>query len=130
MSDLSNYLENELLDHLRNSAYTPPTNLYLALYTSNPDEDDSGTELTLNSNGYTRQEVTFGAATGGTMTNSNAPSFTASGGNWGTITYAGVKDGTGAAANLLWYSALASSRTVNDTDTLTFSAGQITMTLA
>ncbi len=36
MAAISNYLENELLDHvLKNAAYSSPTTVYLALYTSN-----------------------------------------------------------------------------------------------
>ena len=67
----SNFLENEILDHvLRNSSYTPPSTVYAALFTSNPDEDGSGTEVTGGS--YARQAVTFGAASGGSVTNSSA----------------------------------------------------------
>lgn len=46
MSQLSNYLENKLIDHvLRNTAYTPPATVYLALYTTDPTDADSGTEV-------------------------------------------------------------------------------------
>lgn len=129
MTALSNYLENELLDHLRGAAYSVPAGLYLGLYTTNPAEDNSGTELTLDSNGYARQAITFGAAVTGSMHNTSAVTFTAAGGNWGTITHGAVFDGTGAGANMLWYNALTSSRTVNDTDSLTFASGQIVMSL-
>jgi hypothetical protein len=128
MSDLSNYLENELLDHLRGSAFTAPTNLYLGLHTGDP-TDAGGNERALNGNGYTRQTITFNAASAGSMTSNADVSFTASGGSWGTITHSAVYDGTGAGANMLWYSNLTASRTIDDTDTLTFASGQVSLAL-
>lgn len=42
-SGKTDYLENELLDHaLRNSAWTPPATVYLALYTTAPGEATAG----------------------------------------------------------------------------------------
>ena len=72
---LSNYLADALLDHtLRNTAYTSPTTVYLALFTTMPDANDSGgTEVTGGS--YARQPVTFGAAVDGVAANSAAITF-------------------------------------------------------
>ena len=72
---LSNYLANELLDHtLRNLAYTPPTTVYLALFTVMPDVNGAGgTEVTGGS--YARQAVTFGAASGGIAASTAAITF-------------------------------------------------------
>ena len=45
MSDLSNYLENALMNHLRNSAaFTMPATLYLALFTAFTDLEAGVTE--------------------------------------------------------------------------------------
>lgn len=42
----SDYLENKILDHvLNNTSYTSPTTVYFALFTSNPAEDGSGSEV-------------------------------------------------------------------------------------
>ena len=42
----SNYLENKLLDHaLGTTAFTQPTNQYLALHTADPTDAASGAEL-------------------------------------------------------------------------------------
>jgi hypothetical protein len=47
MAELSNFLENSLLDHvLRGTSYTSPTTVYVGLYTSDPGDDNSGTECT------------------------------------------------------------------------------------
>ena len=78
----SNYLENKVIDHfLGTSSTSAPSNVYMGLFTSNPTDAGSGTELTIGSNGYTRQVITFNAASSGSATNSSAETFTASGGN-------------------------------------------------
>lgn len=46
MAEMSNYLENALINAtLRNTSYTSPATVYLALYTSDPTDADSGTEV-------------------------------------------------------------------------------------
>ena len=129
MTAFSDYLENEILDHLRGNTYTAPSALYLGLYTSDPQDDDSGTEIPLDETGYSRQAIEFLAPVTGFIDNTGQVQFTASGGGWGTITHAAVFDGTGAAANMLWHEALSASKTVNDTDTLTFASGAVTLSL-
>lgn len=127
MSDFSDYLENELLDHVfRNSAYTPPSNVYLALYTSLPSDAGGGTEVS--GGDYARQAITFGAASGGAIANTGAVSFTASGANFGTIVGVGIHDAA-SSGNLLAWKAI-TSVTINDGDTLTFPIGDIDVTLA
>ncbi len=54
MAEMSNYLENALINAtLRNTSYTSPTTVYVALYTSDPTDADSGTECSGTS--YARQ---------------------------------------------------------------------------
>ena len=56
----SNYLENKVIDHfLGTSSTSAPSNVYLALFTSDPTDAGSGTELTIGSNGYTRNAITL-----------------------------------------------------------------------
>ena len=89
MSAMSDYLENEILDHiLATGAYTAPTNVYVGLSTASFADDNSGTELT--GNGYARVAVTFGAAASGTASNSAAVEFSAATGSWGTVTHFGI----------------------------------------
>lgn len=130
MSALSDYSEKLLLDWIMtNGSATRPTAWYVALYTAAPSDSGGGTEVS--SGGYSRQAVTFAAAStpGGTTSNSGAVSFTASGGNYGTVTHIGIMDNS-TGGNLLWHGALTASKTVNDGDTLEFSAGNIDLTLA
>ena len=74
MSAMSDYLENEILDHiLGTGAYTAPTTVYVGLSTATLADDASGTELS--GSGYARQSATFNAAASGTADNSAAIEF-------------------------------------------------------
>lgn len=98
----SNYLEGKVIEHvLRNVSYTSPTTVYLALYTSNPAEDNSGTEAAGGS--YARQAITFGAHSGGQVDNTGDIEFT--GMPSGTFTHVGILDAV-TSGNLLYFGAL------------------------
>lgn len=107
---MSDYLEDKLLRHVfRSETYTPPTNIYLALFTAGPADDGTGTEVTGGS--YARQIVTYAVPTtpAGRIANDAPLSFL----NMPacTIVGSGTLDAlTG--GNLLTYDALASPRTV------------------
>lgn len=126
MSSFSDYLEDAVLDHVfRNTALTSPTNVYLALYTAAPTDAGGGTEVS--GSGYAREALTFGAASGGAMSNTAAVSFTASGGNFGDVVAIGIFDAS-SAGNLLAWDAITTA-TINDGDTLNFAIGDIDITL-
>lgn len=126
MADFSDFLENELLDHVfRNSAYTSPAAVYLALYTTAPTDSGGGTEVS--TGGYSRQAITFGAASGGAIANTSAVEFTASGANFGTIVAVGIFDAS-TSGNLLAWNEI-TSVIINDGDTLNFPIGDIDVTL-
>lgn len=130
MSQLSNYAEAKLLDHvLGTTTYTKPTATYLALFTATPSDTGGGTEVS--GNGYARQAVTWNAASSGagTADNSSTHTFTASGGNWGTITHIAIMDAS-TTGNFLYYGAVTASRVINDGDSLTVAAGAIVCSLA
>ena len=130
MAALSDYAEKLLLDWaMTTGSATRPTAWYVALYTAAPSDSGGGTQVS--SGGYARQSVTFAAATspGGTTSNTNTVSFTATGGNYGTVTHIGIFDAS-TGGNLLWHGAMTASKTVNDGDTLEFSIGNIDLTLA
>ena len=131
MGAFSNYLENKVLDHtLRNTTYTPASTLYLALYTTDPTEANSGTEVSGGS--YARQSLTpstaFGAASGGSVNNASDITFTVATGSWGTVTHFGICDAS-SGGNLLYYGALTASKTVGNGDTFRFPSGSLVVTL-
>lgn len=111
MGSLSNYSENAILGHLFTSAYTAPSNVYLALLTADPTSGDGGsiTEVAA-SNGYARTAISFGAASARRVTQDALLTFPAASGSWGTITHwALVDSATYGAGNVLAHGAFSSS---------------------
>jgi len=128
MSEMSNYLENALINAtLRNTSYTSPTTVYLALYTSDPTDADTGTECSGTS--YARQAITFGAPSNGVSTNSAAIEFPQAGGSWGTITHIGIRDAL-TTGNLLYHTPLDASKTIATGDVFRVAIGSLSVTLA
>jgi hypothetical protein len=128
MAELSNYLENALINvTLRATSYTAPTTVYVALYTSDPTDADTGTEVSGTS--YARQSVTFGAPSNGATTNSAAVEFPQAGGSWGTVTHIGIRDAS-TAGNLLYHTALDASKTIATGDVFRIASGSLSVTLA
>jgi hypothetical protein len=128
MAEMSNYLENALINvTLRNTAYTSPTTVYVGLYTSNPTDADTGTEVTGGS--YARTAVTFGAPSNGVSTNSAAVEFPQATASWGTVTHIGIEDAlTG--GNLLYHTPLDVSKVIADGDIFKIAIGSLSVTLA
>ena len=129
MSEFSDYLENELLDHLMGKGeYTPPT-VYVALSTADPTDDASG--LSEPSDGYARVETEaadWNAASSGSIDNANDISFPEASGSWGTITHVALYDAA-TNGNMLGYSALDSSQAVASGEILKFAAGDLAISL-
>src|SRR6056297_922 len=120
MAALSDHSEKLLLDWLMtNGTATRPTAWYVALFTSAPSDSGGGTEVS--GGGYSRQSVTFDAASspGGTTSNSSEVTFLASGADFGTVTHIGIFDAS-TGGNLLWHGAMTASKTIADGDALVF----------
>lgn len=122
----TDYLEDALLNHvLRNTAYSSPATVYVALYTVAPTDVGGGTEVA--GFAYARQAVTFGAPSSGTVANTGAVTFPqASGGAWGTIVAMGIFDAA-TAGNLLYFGNLTTSKVVGDGDQISFPNGSLTV---
>jgi hypothetical protein len=127
MAEMSNYLENALINAtLRNVSYTSPTTCFVALYTSDPTDADTGTECT--GSAYTRMAATFGSPSNGVSTNSASVTFPTATGNWGTITHVGLRDAA-SSGNLLYHTPLDASKAINTGDVFTISTGNLSVTL-
>jgi hypothetical protein len=124
---MSNYLENALINAtLRNTSYTSPAAVYVGLYTSDPGEGNTGTEVSGGS--YARTAVTFGSPSNGVSTNSASVTFPTATGTWGTVTHVGILDAT-TSGNLLYYTALDASKSIASGDVFTISTGNLSVTL-
>jgi len=129
MSAISNYLENALLNAtLRNTTYTSPATVYAGLFTTDPTDAGTGSEVSGGS--YARKAITFAAPSNGVTTNSAAAcEFDQATGSWGTITHFGIFDAL-TTGNLLYYGALTTSKTIASGDVFKFATSSVTVTLA
>ena len=124
MSQFTNYLEEKVLDHVfRNTSYTSPGTVYLALYSVAPTESTGGTELPV-SNGYARQAIAFDAYSAGVCSSSADETFTNTGSTWPTAVALAITDAS-TGGNILAYRELSSSITVGAGGSVTFAAGKI-----
>lgn len=126
----SDYLENELLDHvLGGGDYPRPATVYVALYTATPNDAGGGTEASGGS--YVRVAVTnnatnWPAAANGSKSNGTAITYAAATADWGTVVAFGLFDAL-SGGNLLYWGDLSQSRAVNSGDTASFAVGTLTI---
>lgn len=123
MSAASNYLENEVLDHiLATAAFSAPSNVYVQLHTGDPGEDCTSNVATET----TRQEATFSAASGGSAALASTVSWTDVAATE-TYSHFSLWDAS-TSGNPILYGALSSSVSVTDGDNFDLTA--LTVSLA
>jgi hypothetical protein len=128
MAEMSNFLENALINAtLRNTTYTSVATVYVSLWTSDPTDAGSGTEVSGGS--YARTAVTFGAPSNGVTTNSADVTFPTATGSWGTVGWIGINDAL-TSGNLLYHSPLDTSKTITSGDIFKITTGNLSVTLA
>jgi hypothetical protein len=134
----SDFLELEVLDHVfGNAAYSAPATLYVALYTAAPSDTGGGTEVSTGVwTNYARVAVTnnatnFPAASAGAKANGTAVSFgtAAITGTAPVVVAFGILDAA-SAGNLLVWADLTTSKTINNSDPVSFPIGDIDITLS
>jgi hypothetical protein len=120
---ISTYLGNKLLDLvLRNTAYTPPTTVYMSLHTADPGLTGAS-EVTGGS--YQRQSVTFAAASNRSAASNADVTFT--GMPACTLTYIGLWDAQ-STGNFLWGISV-TSKTFEADDVAKVLSGQATVAM-
>lgn len=153
MSAASNYLENEVLDHVLGKTtrdFTSPSTLVLALFSGTASDVlaalEAGTSSTsgtgnwghyeINNGSYTRKAVSFNTASGGSATNNGDVTFPAATANYdntagsgSTVTCIAVLDNT-SGGNVLFYGQLDNSKEILNGDTFQVSDTNLTISLA
>lgn len=128
MSEISNYLENALINvTLRNTAYTAPTTVYLGLYTSDPTDANTGTEVSGGS--YARTSVTFAAPSNGASLSNADCTFPQATASWGTVGWIGLMDAS-TSGNLLYHTPLDVSKAIDTGDIFKIASGSLSVTLS
>lgn len=144
MSAMSDYLENKMVDQLFRGQTAPTTStLYVALLTAAPSDSGGGTEVS--GGAYARVAVTSSltnwagtqsagsttasSGTSGQTSNNIAITFPTPSSTWGTATHFGIYDAS-TGGNLLFHGALSIAKTINESDTVTFPVGTLSVTFA
>ena len=131
MSAMSNWMAASVMnEYFRGNSVTPPAAIYLALYTTDPTDSDTGTEIS--GNGYVRQQVLFSAPTvvsGKTqIQNSATVTYPTATGAWGDVAYWGVRTAA-SGGQLLAYGAFTLTKAISQGDQLHIAINAITITL-
>lgn len=125
MAEFSDYMENAIINLMRNTAFTEVA-AYVALFTADTgleaDSGWSGTEVSGGS--YARELAGLSAPSGGESSNASDITFTTATADWGTISHIALMDAATSGHVLMW-SALDASKTVNSGDTFKINAGDL-----
>ena len=125
---MSNYLENALINvTLRGTGFTAVSTPYVALFTSDPTDAGTGTEVSGGS--YARAAVTFGSPSNGVSVTSADVTFPQATASWGTVGWIGIYDAS-TAGNLLYHTPLDASKTIDTGDIFKIASGNLSVTLA
>jgi hypothetical protein len=114
---------NAWLNVLRGTTFTGIAGTFIKLHIGDPGAAGTGNPSVVT----TRQSVTFSAAAAGAMVSSTAPAFTMTGTE--TISHISVWSDV-SAGTFHWSAALTTPKSVVNTDTLTFTAGGVGVSLA
>jgi hypothetical protein len=124
----SNTFETRVLTWVfTSSSATRPTAWYMALFTSNPADDASGTEVSTSGTAYARQSATF-TVSGDAASNSAAIEFPTATASFGTVSHVGVFDAS-TGGNLIAYAALSTSKAIDTGDVFRIPSGDFDVTL-
>ncbi len=122
----SDTFETHVLDYVfTTETVTRPTAWYLALFTTDPGDGDSGTEVS--GGGYARQSATF-TVTNDTASNSAAIEFPTATANYGTVSHVGVYTAS-TGGTLIAHAALSSAKSIETGDVFRVPAGDLDITL-
>jgi len=128
MAEMSNFLENALINAtLRATTYTSPATVYVSLWTSDPTDAGSGTEVSGGS--YARTAVTFNAPSNGVTTNNADVVFPTATASWGVVGWIGINDSL-TSGNLLYHTPLDTSKTIDSGDVFKIITGNLSVTFS
>ena len=128
MAEISNYLEDALINGtLRATTFTAPAAVYVSLHTADPTDAGTGTEVSGGS--YIRQAATFAAPSNGASATSADITFPQATASYGTVGWIGIWDAQ-TTGNMLYHTALDTSKAIDTGDIFKIATGSLTVTLA
>lgn len=131
MSGFSDFLEDELLDHVfEGTLYANNPDKYIALCTVAVTDTNTGSTITEPTDAaYARKVMaTWDVSSGGATENTNPITFNQATASWGTILDFAICDAI-TVGNVLCYGSLTISKSVASGDTPKFATGDLDITL-
>lgn len=128
MAEISNYLENALINGtIRGTTYTAPASVYVGLYTTDPTDANTGTEVSGGS--YARVVATFAAPADGLSASNADITFPQATANWGTVGWIGILDAS-TGGNLLYHTVLDAAKNIETGDIFKIASTNLTVQLS
>lgn len=133
---LSDYAENKILAHsVGKAAWSAISSVYIALYTTAPNENTNGTEVPSTINGavtsysrYTTSAASWSDPSNGEIKNAQQFVFGPASVTWGDIEGIAVLDAA-SGGNIIWYGTFTSPRTVVAGEKLIFDPNAFVLSL-
>lgn len=136
VGNFSNYVEDELLDHITGKTSFDKPTVYVGLCTDSPGEAGTGAAANevANSHNYARVATiadTWNAASGGSIDNAEDITFPEASGSWGPVNYYALFDsGIYGEGNMLIHDVLDNPVNVIAGHSVQFAAGELVLTLS
>lgn len=130
MAEMSDYLEVALLNATLNGvAFTAVNDPYVSLHTADPTDAGTGTEVSGGS--YARTAASFATASGtsGLVATDADVTFPTATATWGVVGWIGLWDAA-SGGNMLYHTALDTSKTIDSGDIFKITTGNLTVELA
>jgi len=130
MAEMSDYLEVALLNATLNGvAFTAVNDPYVSLHTADPTDAGTGTEVSGGS--YARTTASFATASGtsGLVATDADVTFPTATATWGVVGWIGLWDAA-SGGNMLYHTALDTSKTIDSGDIFKITTGNLTVELA
>lgn len=126
--DFSHYLANSIINATtRGVPYTPPVQVWVGLYTTDPGKDDTGLEVEAST--YAREELKMKQPVDGISTNSNLMQWNTATTTWGRVTHVAIHDSpTG--GNLLYFTELDVFKDIDVGDQFQITIDNLKLTLS
>ena len=129
MAELSTYMEDRIINFMRNVAITGQAAVYVALFTVDNGLEAGTITGEVSGGSYARQLAGLSASADGVSANAADITFPTATASWGTVTHVALMDAI-TAGNVIMHSALDASKAVGSGDTFKINAGDLDVTVA
>jgi len=129
MAELSTYMEDRIVNFMRNVAITGQAAVYVALFTADNGLEAGTITGEVSGGSYARELAGLSASADGVSANAADITFPTATASWGTVTHVALMDAI-TAGNVIMHSILDASKVVGSGDTFKINTGDLDVTIA